>query len=180
MGGSRRQHIDLVDTVSYTQSGFSDPSLSMQYQVLGYESGATALYLNTSIKFPLADPENGFGTGAWDMGVGSSISQHFDIWFATANFMYWFFGDMSSLELKSSLTYGAGVGRSFADGRWLMLGSFNGMTEIIEGVAPPMSAALGIGYKVGARANLNISTSFGLSESSADVAYGGGWQVRLD
>ncbi len=180
MGGGRRQNIDLVDTASYTQSGFSDPSLSLQYQVLGYESGITALYLNTSIKFPLADPANGFGTGAWDTGIGSSISRRFGTWFTTANIMYWHFGNMPDLELKSSLTYGAGIGKSFSGGHWLVLGSFNGMTKVIEGVAPPMSTALGIGYQVGTRNNLNISTSFGLSESSADVAFGGGWQVKLN
>ncbi|WP_372634464.1 hypothetical protein [Fodinibius sp.] len=177
--GGRRKPVDLADTASYTQSGFSDPSLSLQYQVLGSESGATALYFTTSIKFPLADPANGFGTGAWDASIGSSVSRRFDTWFTTANFMYWHFGDMPDLELKSSLTYGAGIGKSFSGGHWLVLGSFNGMTEIIDGVTPPMSATLGIGYQVGARTSLNISTSFGLSESSADVAFGGGWQVKL-
>ncbi|GAA5520200.1 hypothetical protein Asal01_00131 [Fodinibius salicampi] len=180
MRGGRRQHIDLVDTASYTQSGFSDPSLFLQYQALGFESGTTALYINTSIKFPFADPVNGFGTGAWDMGVGGSLSRRFNTWFITANFMYWHFGDMPDLELNSSLNYGVGIGKSLSGGHWLLLGSLNGMTEIIEGVTPPMSAALGIGYQVDKRRSLNISTTFGLSESSADVAFGVGWQVKLN
>lgn len=180
MGGGHRQHIDLVDTASYTQSAFSDPSISLQYQLLGYESGATALYLDTSIKFPFANPSNGFGTGAWDMGIGSSISRRFGTWITTANFMYWHFGDMADLELTSSFTYGVGIGKSLSDGHWLLLGSLNGITEIIEGVTPPKSAALGIGYQVGTRTSLNISTAFGLSKSSANVAFGGGWQVRLN
>lgn len=179
-GEGRRQQIDLADTSSYTQSGFSDPSLSLQYQVVGSGTGPAALYLNTSVKFPLADPSNGFGTGAWDMGFGGSISRRFDTWFATANVMYWHFGDMPELELKSSLAYGAGVGKSLYGGQWLVLGSFNAMTEIIEGVNPPMSAALGIGYQVGTRTSLNVNTSFGMSESSSDIAFGGGWQIKLD
>lgn len=180
MGGGHRQHIDLVDTASYIQSAFSDPSLFLQYQALGFESGKTALYINTSIKLPFADPVNGFGTGAWDMGVGGSLSKRFDTWFITANFIYWHFGDMPDLELNSSLNYGVGIGKSLSGGHWLLLGSLNGMTEVIEGVTPPMSAALGIGYQVDKRTSLNISTTFGLSESSADVAFGVGWQAKLN
>lgn len=76
--GEYKRSVDLAGTASYAPSGFSDPSLSLQYQVLGFESGTTALYFNTSIKFPIADPSNGFGTGAWDMGIGGSVSQRFD------------------------------------------------------------------------------------------------------
>lgn len=176
----RKKNINLADTASYTQSGFSDPSLSVGYKLLGSEYGATSLYVSTSFKFPFTDPANGFGTGAWDLGLGSTLSRRFGSWFITVNVMYWHFGDMEDLELKPSLSYGAGVGKSFMEGKWLLMGSFSGMTQIIEDTDPPISAGLGIGYQVGPRINLNINTFVGLSESSSEFAFSGGWQLKLN
>lgn len=178
MEGQRR-HINLTDTVSYAQSGFGDPSLSLGYKLYGSDLNKTTLYINTSVKFPFADPKKGFGTGAWDMGFGSSISRRLGSWFLSANVMYWYFGDMADLEIKNSLNYGAGIGKSFPGGDWMILGSFNGMTEVVDGIDPPMSAGLGVGYQVGERTRLTINTYFGLSESSSDIMIGAGWQINL-
>lgn len=178
--GGRRQHIDLPDTASYNQSGFSDPSANMGYRIIGKDYGTTSVKLNASLKFPLADPTRGFGTGEWDVGWGGSVSQRINTWFISGNLMYWHYGDMPDLELKNALNYGAGIGKSLAGGKWMLLGSFFGMTEIIEDVDPPLSAGLGIGRQIGGRTNFNANIYFGLSESSSDVAVGAGWQVKLN
>lgn len=179
MGRMDRQ-ITLPDTVSYTHSGLSDPSVSAGYRLYGSHDGTTVIHLNTSVKFPLADPVRGFGTGAWDAGMGSSVSQRLGTWFVMGNIMYWYIGDMPDLELNNSWGYGAGIGKSISGGRWTILGSFNGMTEVIENIDPPISAGVGIGHQLGSRVLMNVNFSFGLSESSSDITFGGGWQVNLN
>lgn len=178
--GGRRHNVVLPDTASYRQYGFSDPIASASYRVYNPPGGKTSVQFNASVKFPVADPDRGFGTGTWDAGLGGSVSQRLNSWLLTGNVMYWHFGDMPDLELKNSWSYGAGLGRSFAGGSWLVLGSFNGMTELIEGMDPPITAGVGVGYQVSPRVNLNASTYMGLTESSSNVAFGTGCQLRLN
>lgn len=178
MEGQRR-HINLTDTVSYAQSGFGDPSLSLGYKLFGSDFDKTLLHINASIKFPFADPEKGFGTGAWDIGIGGSVSHRFNTWYMTGNVAYWHFGDMSDLELNNSLSYGMGLGRTFSGGDWMVLGALNGMTTIIDDINPPLVAGMSISYRINSRTNLNTGISVGLSESSSDIMVGAGWQINL-
>lgn len=80
-GGMSRMEgrITLSDTSSYTKANFSDPTFNLGVKLL---SGATTtLFLNSGLKIPLADPTNGFGTGAWDFGAGLSVSQRLSSFF---------------------------------------------------------------------------------------------------
>ncbi|MGM0589055.1 MAG: hypothetical protein ACQETE_11605 [Bacteroidota bacterium] len=178
-GRGGRKTIELPDTVSYTQAGFSDPSMNMGIQLWSSTGGRTLLNLNTTIKFPLTDPNNGFGTGKWDFGAGASIMQRLGTVFLMGDLMYWWFGDMEDLELYNPLNYSLGLGKSFDYGTWMANVSFNGYTEIIEDYDPPMSIAAGIGYTVSDAVNLNGLVSYGLSESAADYTIGLGWSVNF-
>jgi len=171
--------IDIPDTTSYTQQSLGDPNVYANITLYNSFSGATSIQLNTGLKVPFADPSNGFGTGKWDYGIGLSVSQKIQNYFFMGHLMKWWFGDLPDLVLKDPFTYSIGIGKSFAGGKWLINGSFNGYTTIIEGYDPPMNVGLGVGYIITTKISLNSTASFGLSESSSDVSIGLGWQIKF-
>ena len=172
------KEISLPDTSSYTQSNLADPNLYAYLKLFTSESGASSIQLNTNIKFPFTDPNNGFGTGEWDYGLGLSASQRLGTFFIIADIMKWWFGDLPDLELQDPLSYGLAIGKSLGPD-WMINSSFNGYTEIIDGYDPPMSLGIGIGYFASATVSLNSTFAFGLTESSSDFSVGLGWNVKL-
>lgn len=175
----KRTDVILPDTSSYTQSSFGDPILYAHLKLYSSHSGTTAIRLNSAMKFPLADPTSGFGTGEWDYGVGVSASRSISSYYFMADLMKWWFGDLQDLKLQNPLTYSLGIGRSLGGGSWLINSSFTGYTEVIDTYDPPRNLNLGIGYFASRHVSLNSVFSWGLSESSSDFSMGIGWSIRL-
>ncbi|MCG2588835.1 hypothetical protein [Rhodohalobacter sulfatireducens] len=171
--------ITLPDTTSYTQSSFGDPNIYASLKLYSSGSGSSNIQLNSGFKIPFADPNNGFGTGEWDYGVGISLSQRFGKFFMYTNFMRWWLGNMPDLELKDPLTYSAGLTRTFGQGKWFINSTFSGYTEIIKDYDPPMNLSFGVGLFASNRISLNSTFTLGLSESSADQVFGIGWSLKL-
>lgn len=172
-------NVVLPDTSSYTQSSFGDPTLYANLKLYSSLSGTTTIRLNSALKFPLADPSSGFGTGEWDYGIGVSASRRISSYFLMADLMKWWFGDLPDLELQNPLTYSFGIGRSLGGGSWLISSTFSGYTEILDSYDPPRNINLGIGYFASRHVSLNSIFSWGLSESSSDFSMGIGWSIRF-
>lgn len=183
MGGRRGgRHIDLgsTDTLSFTQTHFADPSLSGRFNLVESNFGKTSLDGTFGIKFPLNDPESGFGTGGWDLGAGLSLAQRFQSgWLIFASGSYWWLGDMDELNLDDIISYGASVGRSYRDGKLMALASLYGSSTAIDGVDPPVSVGAGIGIQPTSTFNINGNIQFGLTESASDISLGLGWSINL-
>jgi len=180
-GSGRRQNaIPLADTTSYSKSGFSDPTISASFTILSNRYHRVIVSLNGNLKVPFANPSNGFGTGAWDTGVGVSVSKGiFQNMMVFANSMYWSLGDMDELELKDAVSYAVGLGFFINRGTVMFNSSLNGMTQVAEEFDAPISLNLGTGLNMYERISLNANVSTGLSEASPDFSFGLGWSIRL-
>ncbi|WP_138429870.1 transporter [Fodinibius saliphilus] len=176
----RRAILVLSDTASYSKFGISDPSVFGEYSLVQSESGATALNINFSVKFPFADPDKGFGTGAWDLGIGGSMVKRFGTWFISGNVMYWNLGDMDELVLENTWYFGASLGKEMLNGKWTIMGSVGSMSEVIEGIDPPITVGLGINYILSEQITLLVNAFKGFSEGASDLSFGGGCQIRLN
>lgn len=169
-----------ADTVSYTEGSFGDPTLSGSYKLLSSPTGKTVLNSNYSVKFPLADPNGGFGTGAWDFGAGLSVAQRIgnnNIWLADV--MYWRLGDMDELDFINPVSFSTGFGHSFANGTFMLSASLFGYSKILEDTDPPLSSGLGANYRVSPKLQLNANLLVGLTESVSDLSTGFGWRFAL-
>jgi hypothetical protein len=175
----RRTPIALPDTGSYRATGVGDPKIQASYdlQVLS-DTSRLRVQLMGAVKPPLADADAGFSTGAWDGGLGLSVSRAFVPWFALAEGTYWWLGDLDDLALKNGLSYSVGVGRMLYGGRWGVLASISGATTIIEDVDPPASLNGGINYSTSVW-GLSATVSSGLSEGAADWSVGMGATATL-
>jgi hypothetical protein len=179
VNAAEEEPIILPDTTSYTEYSFGDPNIYAGIKLYTSTSGGTNIQLNSGFKIPFANPENGFGTGEWDYGVGTSLSQRFGNFFLYTSAMKWWLGNLPDLELKNPLTYSVGLTRTFGKGKWYINSTFSGYTEIIKDYDPPMNLSFGTGFFATNRISLNSTFSVGLSESSADQVFGLGWSLKL-
>lgn len=172
--------ITLTDTTSYNQSGFSDPTIAASFSILSDRYHRLIISLNSQVKIPVASPSKGFGTGAWDAGIGVSLSKGiFDNIMLFANSMYWRLGDMDELELKDAASYSVGLGLFFHGGNVMFNSSISGITKIADEFDAPISLNVGTGVNVYESVYLNANFSIGLSEASPDFSFGFGWTVGL-
>lgn len=171
----------LPDTTSYTSVGIGDPSARLDAQVLRDGPSWLGVGLSASVKVPVADVDRGFGTGAWDGGLGLSLSKRVGSWFLFGDATYWWLGDMTDVALNNSVAYSASVGRSLAGGSFGLLASLSGYTrEIVDNVNPPLQLGVGANYNLSqGKYGLNGSLTLGLSESTPDLSFGAGWSVRF-
>lgn len=174
-----REPVVLPEVVEYKQYGVGDPLFTAGLRLWKESAAAPAIELSAQVKLPLADVDQGFGTGRADYSVGLSLSKRLGSVFLFADAAYWILGDLPELELQDAWAYGLSVGHAFSGGKYALLASYSGYTEVIAGVAPPSSLGLGFSVKVGAMSSLMLNAAFGLSESSPDLSLSVGWSIGL-
>ena len=130
-------------------------------------------------KAPVASVSSGVSTGQWDYGGGASLSVGSGRTFAFGDASYWVLGDMPELQLLDNVVYGVGIGRASEDGKWSVIGSASGSSEVIRNVAPPASAGVSVGYRQSASQSLTFGVHFGLTESAPQFGASLGWRVRI-
>jgi len=172
--------ITIADTATYDEIGAGDPMLGMSVTAVREEDGApVTLSLRGDLKLPVADVDQGFGTGQTDVGVGGSVSRQLGDAYVFTDLEYWAFGDMPDLELKNALSYAAGIGH--VSGSVGVNAMFSGYTRILEGTDPPMTISGGLSVFPGqtGRTGISFSAAAGLTESSPDFSLSAGWSLRL-
>lgn len=167
------------ETLDFDETGVGDPLVRVDYAVSeGRESGL-GFGVYGAVKPPLADEDSGFGTGELDYGGGVTFSKRADSILFLADLGYWVFGDLPDLELKDPFTYSLGAGSLLADGRYSVLGSISGYSEIVDGVDGPVEAALTLGRRLRSDRSFDIRLSAGLTDTAADFGVSLGWRVGL-
>jgi hypothetical protein len=66
-----------------------------------------------------------------------------------------------------------------ADGRYSILGSLSGMTEIVDGVDGPAQAGVTVSRLLKSKRSLSVTFAAGLTDSSPDYSVSVGWRVGL-
>ena len=177
--GMRNGMMSPQSEASHGEMGVGDPIGRVELDVLRNEWGVPMIRLAIAAKAPLANVASGFGTGAWDVGAGASLTRAIAGTFLFADVMYWSLGDEPGLELRDILSYAAAIGRPLRGGRYSVLASVLGTTPIIAGVPAPLQAGTGLSFQTASGRSLSISALLGLTRSAPDVAIGLGWQVPL-
>ncbi|MGK7369604.1 MAG: hypothetical protein ACNS64_05270 [Candidatus Halalkalibacterium sp. M3_1C_030] len=180
MGKGHRIDPGEADTINYSEASFGDPNISASIRLFTSQSRRTSLQGNLDIKFPLADPSNGFGTGAWDFGSGLSLGQRLGShYILLISGTYWQLGDMEELEFNNTLSYSSGFGRVFAGSKWMLSANIYGYTRILDEVDPPLSSGLTGSVSITEKVQISANLIIGLSESVSDFSTGFGWTVQL-
>ncbi|MDE3174343.1 MAG: hypothetical protein KGN74_14840 [Gemmatimonadota bacterium] len=173
-----------ADTLTVTEPGgtsvnIGDPMVSGSAELYTGTGVLRAVSVHLFAKAPLASVSSGVSTGQWDFGGGASFSLGSSRTFFFGDASYWVLGDMPALELLDNVVYGLGVGQASNDGRWSMLASASGSSQVIRNVEPPVSAGVSVGFRPGTAQSFTVGLSFGLTESAAKVATTLGWRARI-
>lgn len=169
----------VPDTTSYADFGIGDPSIHASYELVEDAGRLPSISISGNLKLPIADVDQGFGTGAADFGGGVMISKSLGRTFLFADVMYWWLGDLSELDLNNPVSYSLSIGHTTLSGKVGWMVAFAGFTTIIPDVDPPMQASVGVSYFVNQNVGLSTSFAAGLSESAADYAISAGWTLKL-
>lgn len=179
LAASRTALGDTVEAPGDYELSVSDPLFSAGYEVLRANSFYGSMELTGAVKPPLATVESGVGTGEWDyaagisaaLGAGRSVLLFADV-------AYWWYGDMSELELRNGLGFGAGFGATLSPNVSALL-AFSGSQSLIDDVDAPMSLAGSLNIRLMDRARLSLGASAGLTEATPDFTAFVGWSVGL-
>ncbi|MEN8145233.1 MAG: hypothetical protein ABFS14_09810, partial [Gemmatimonadota bacterium] len=87
----------------------ADPTFDLSGEVHSSLGVVRSVRINAFAKAPLTDLDSGVGSGEWDYGLGSSIALGAGRSLLFVDVSYWWFGDLSDLELTDGLSYAAGV-----------------------------------------------------------------------
>lgn len=177
--GGRQGSVVLADTVAYESLGIGDPLLGAGLELVRGGPVAPSVTLSVQAKVPLADVDRGFGTGEWDYGGGLALARPIAAALVLVDLTYWWMGDLPELELKDALGYSLAVGWSLGRGRYGLLASYSGYTEIVEGSDPPAQLGLGLSVLLGDGKSLVGNAALGLTSSAPDVSLSIGWRLPL-
>ena len=174
-----REPVLVPEVVEFNQYGIGDPVLTAGLTLVKEGRSMPAVHLSGTVKAPLANVDRGFGTGEWDYSAGIGMSKRFGQTFLFADVNYWILGDLPELELKNAWSYALSLGHALAGGKFALMASYSGITEVIAGVAPPSSLGLGLSIKAGRASSVMLNAAFGLSEASPDLSLSLGWSIGL-
>lgn len=168
-----------VDTSLATEVGLGDPLLSGSLALLRERGWRPEVRALAGVKAPLGSVARGLGTGAWDASAGLSLAKSLGHTLLLADASYWMLGDMSDVELRNVVSWGAAVGRPLGAGRWALLGSVYGSGAIVAGATAPVQTSLALS-RFGEGGRLwSASVGFGLSATAPSLTAGFGWQLPL-
>jgi len=178
-GRARGRRVVIPDTSEFEQIGLGDPLMRVDVKLIKEGKTIPSVHLAAEAKVPLADVDQGFGTGEWDYGGGVSLAKTVGNNFVFVDMIYWVLGDLPDLELGDPLAYSIALGRPLAGGKFAVLASLSGYTEITDDTDPPAQLGLALTYRLASGRNLSGGAVFGLTESSPDFLLSFGWEIGL-
>jgi hypothetical protein len=179
MGSRSLVTLPVVEEGVDYEVGVGDPVVRGDIEVVREGDRRPSIRLNASAKAPVADPEDGSGTGQWDVGGGLSIAKRIGRNSLLADLGYWRFGDLPDLELSDSVAYSVGYGRILDGGRWAMLASVSGWSSIIDGADPPVQVGVGVSRLFARSRSVAITAGVGVTETAPDFTVSLGWRLGL-
>lgn len=164
---------DGEPTVDFDESfrwNVGDPVLRVSVEPIQDLGPLRSLQVTGAVKAPVNDIESGVGTGEWDFGSGVSFLFGSGRTWVLGDVSYWRYGDLSDLELRDSVSWSAGLSRTFAAGRGSALLTISGSEALIATADAPLSIGAGIGWIGAGGWSLTAGVSTGLSETSSDFS----------
>jgi hypothetical protein len=147
-------------------SGLGDLRLAASRRVVGGGAKVYRLDAGVEAKAPLADEEEGLGSGEWDARLG--LSGEYRFWLARgfAGVGWNHLGDPAWVELQDVPDAYIGAESDPLGGRIILSGWLEGNPEVVEGAGS--RAALGVGLRTLGRARWRLSAIVGLTDAARD------------
>lgn len=156
-----------------------DPMASLRATVV--DGVRQRLDVTAGVKLPLADPDDGIGTGKVDAGVGADYSVTAGRMLLLLGVSHWMLGDLPELPLRNVTGATAAAMRALGTGgRWTGMLHLYAATSVADGLEPPASVGLGLGRQLRGGRSISLSFGVGLTDASPDWSLGLGWRLSED
>lgn len=168
-----------MGTQDFSDFGFGDPYLRVGALVYRDVFDRNSFGVFGTLKAPVADETQGFGTGEWDFGVGLSWSRLTPKNALYLELAYWSLGDPPDVTFKKPIAGEFTYGWVLSDPRYLIEATIWGRTETLEDVDGPLAIDLTLGRSLNGPHSVYFTLEAGLTESAPDFALIVGYRARI-
>lgn len=172
MSGSENGHVAM-------NLGLGDVFVRANCALVLQQNGWPNVTLGALAKIPTASASRGLGTGEWDAGVFLSLARFANYFYVSAEVGYLWLGDLPGTQYQNPLSYSAGLGRTFVNGRLGVLLLYSGTGKIIAGYKAPQQFGVGVNWRSSNRLWFFTNLAGGLSESVAALNFSFGISTAL-
>ena len=174
-GGTMTPSSDMA----FSGVGVGDPIGRIDVALLRVDADHPVVSLVGAAKAPLADVNQGFGTGQWDVGAGLSGAINVASISVFADAVYWKLGNPSGASLRNTVAFALSIGRALPRSRWSVLGTVSGASSLWTGLEAPVQAGMGVGYLLESGSSVFVTAAAGLTRTAPAISTGLGWRVPL-
>ena len=158
----------LSEPEAISASGVGDVYLAFSRRFVGGGAKVFRMDGGVEVKAPIADADEGLGTGEWDTRVG--LSSEYRFWSATgfAGLGWSYLGDPSWVELNNVVDAYAGIESNPLGGRVILSGWLAGNPEVVAGVGS--RSIVGMGFRTTGQWRFRLQATAGLTDGSEDFS----------
>jgi hypothetical protein len=161
------------------ESGIGDLLMMGNVRVAEESDALPSLDLTGQVKVPIAGAATAFSTGKWDYGAGIAVRKELASFAVFADLGKLIIGDPGGVDYHDPVSYGAGVGKVFADGTYSAMLYYQAYTRILDGHDPPQQVSLGFLYQSSPSTVLSLMGSIGLSNTVPGIGIAVGVDVKV-
>lgn len=162
MGSASESNVNKFDFA------FGDLFLNGEYTLLNEDELMPKVALTGQLKMPTGSTSTGVSTGAWDYGLGLSLSKSESHRYAVLEVGYYWIGDAPTTDYQNALSYGVGYGHRFNSDKYGFLLYLSGYSKILQDFEAPGQFSFITNYRMNSGVTLNGGFNYGLSNTVPD------------
>ena len=164
---------------AHMNAGLGDVFAYTEYALLPERGALPGIFAGGSVKFPTANLNYGFGTGEFDFGVVLAMRKNYRLFSLYMDLGYTVIGDPADVDYIDPINLGIGLGKFFSRGRHSLLLYYQTYTTVFDGFDSPQQVSVGYSSWINPRLALSFTVLAGLSETSPDFGFSGGFSLGL-
>ena len=168
-----------IQPQDFSDLGVGDPYLRVGALLYRGVFDRNSLGVFGTVKAPVADETQGFGTGEWDFGLGMSWSRSTEKNLIFLELAYWSLGEPPDVTFKNPIAGEFTYGRVLSNPRYLLEATIWGRTETVADIDGSLAVDLTLGRSLNGPHSVYLTMEAGLTESVPDFAVIVGYRARV-
>lgn len=177
--GTQGSMMNGSEGMSSLNAGIGDMYLYGGYTLIKEKNLLPAFSTDGFVKFPTASTSLNFGTGKFDFNIAVSARKSIETFLFYVQTGYLFLGNSADSNIENPVTFSAGIGKRFYNGKHLFLLEYDSYSTIVTGFAAPKQLALGYTYLINNKLGYTMIGSVGLNDSTSDFTISAGFNFNL-
>ena len=163
----------------YDDLGVGDPYLRVGALLYRGAFDRNSFGVFGTVKAPVADETQGFGTGEWDFSLGVNWSRRTRKNLIFFELAYWSLGEPPDVTFNNPIAGEFTYGCVLSNPRYMFEATLWGRTETVAGVDGLLAVDLTIDRSLKGPHSVYFTVEAGLTESAPDFALVAGYRARV-